>query len=104
MQPIPVPQVGFRRSGESEFTWICEADLTSESVANYRGPGVETRIVARRDEDLSRLVNRLAVLGVSFEQRGTFHEPVTDAENKVWVETAFAVDPNRVSSCRKNRV
>lgn len=92
LQPVPVPQVGFRASADAEMNWIVEEDLTPSSVERYRGSGIHIRVVASRAEDQQRLIGRLAELGVNFIPKGRFEEPVTDADNKVWVETTFAVD------------
>lgn len=92
IQPTPVPQVGFSRTGSARMTWIREDELSADTVAPFRGPGVHVRVVAQREEDQQRLVERIRELGISFIPQGRFEEPVTNTENRVWVETAFKVD------------
>lgn len=98
LEPVPVPQVGFRQPGDAEFHWIPEEGLSEETVREYHGTGVHVRIVGRGDDSESeetiqrRLIARLSQLGITFVPQGEFHEPVTNAENSVRIETVFTVD------------
>ena len=92
LEPLLVPQVGFRAPVERDLTWILEEDLTSEAVQGYSGPGVDIRLVGRGDGVLPRLVARLQGIGINFTQQGTFEEPITNARNSVEIETEFRLD------------
>lgn len=93
LEPIPFPQVGFRRPipGEQRL-WIEEAALTEESVVSYRGPGAETWVVGPDDEALERLSQRLRELGFSFKFLSRMDQPITDDGTiAIAIETTFDI-------------
>jgi hypothetical protein len=92
LQPIPLLQVGFRRPTDEQMTWIVEEHLSPLSTEPFRGPGIQIRILANKEEDRLRIVERLRELGINFILQGEFEEPVTNSDSRVWVETTFAVD------------
>ncbi len=101
IEPIPKPQVGFKRETDAEITWVLEEDLSRETVAPYLGPGVHVRIVASRDEIVERLTERIRALGVNFIKQGTFQEPITNPDKSVWLEIGFRVDETALRAAAK---
>jgi len=84
----PLPQVAFRKMGESEWHWFLEAELDrTESWQRFR-IDADTLIVGPPDQELGRLCDKLNTLGVVFKKMGTpekhaglqqmFAEPVLD--------------------------
>lgn len=66
----PVPQVGFRKFGETDRHWFLEADLDRvESWERFR-IDADTLIVGPPGENLTRLCRKLERLGVVFKSVG----------------------------------
>ncbi|MCX6539306.1 MAG: hypothetical protein NT151_10310 [Acidobacteria bacterium] len=77
MIPVPVPQVGFRHKGE-DWSSLIEKELTPENVQKFRGPTVEVRILGV-GPDCERLRQRLADLGIGFDERSrAMNQPITE--------------------------
>lgn len=88
--PVLVPQVAFRREGE-EWQFIPEADLDQGSMPQLREGTLQIKIIGRGD-DLSRLKQRLATLGVHFTETECLLGRAIADENPVLVEHEFFVD------------
>ena len=74
--PTPVPQVGFRRSGE-EWHFLTEKDLTPDNIRDYEHSSFEIRIHGV-GPDCDRLKQRLAALGIGFaESHRALNQPLT---------------------------
>ena len=86
--PVPPPQVGFRRPGES-WRYIPEKELSEELVREMAG--CEIRVIGRGD-DLSRLSRRLTELGCNYvETARLLDQPLAD-DGPIFVEFEFNVD------------
>jgi hypothetical protein len=67
----PVPQVGFRKFGETERYWFLEADLDRVEAWERFRTDADTLIVGSPGEDLSRLCRKLTSFGVVFKSIGS---------------------------------
>jgi type I restriction enzyme S subunit len=90
--PVAPPQVGFRSEGE-DWQYFLERELNTQAVGRLKGPKVEIKILGRHgDEDLSRLVARLADLGIEFAETSRAMDQPLGAGQTVGVLHAFDVD------------
>jgi len=70
----PVPQVAFRKFGESDWKWFLEQELDeTKDWARYR-TDAETKIVGKPDAVVQRLSDKLIRLGIVFKKRGDFEK------------------------------
>jgi hypothetical protein len=75
--PMPVPQVGFRRTGE-DWRFLIERELTPANVQQFQDSEFEIRIHGV-GPDCERLRLRLLALGIEFqERRRMLDQQVTD--------------------------
>ncbi|MBZ5522611.1 MAG: HNH endonuclease [Acidobacteriia bacterium] len=88
--PVLPPQVGVRRAGEG-WRYILERDLNEESINEMTGGILEVKVIGRED-DLPRLVQRLAVLGFKFVETDRFLDQAISDHAPVLVEHEFIVD------------
>jgi hypothetical protein len=70
----PLPQVAFRKHGETEWTWFLEEELDErERWERYR-TDADTKIVGKPDAVVQRIIDKMARLGIKFKQMGTFEK------------------------------
>lgn len=60
----PLPQVAFRKNGESNWIWFLERELNAKVIENYRTEA-ETVAVGQGSD---RIMEKVAALGVHFKQ------------------------------------
>jgi hypothetical protein len=92
VQPIPVPQVGFRRRGESRFTWILEAHLDEETASRYREHRGEIRVIGPESEDRNRLIARIRELGIPFNPQPERQEHIVNERHQAMIVTEAEID------------
>jgi hypothetical protein len=70
----PLPQVAFRKFGESEWNWFLEEELDrTQDWERYR-VDADTKIVGKPDAVIQRLSDKLIQLGIVFKKRGDFEK------------------------------
>ena len=70
----PLPQVAFRKHGETEWTWFLEDELDEQKQwARYR-TDTDTKIVGKPDDVVQRIIDKLTRLGIKFKKMGTFEK------------------------------
>jgi hypothetical protein len=70
----PLPQVGFRKLGETQRHWFLEDELeTTKKWERFRTE-TQTHIVGKPEAVVQRLANRLLELGIVFKSRGHFEK------------------------------
>lgn len=90
ISPVLIPQVAFRQA-EDDWRYVPEADLNEESIPRPGAGPFQVKIIGRGD-DLPRLKQRLAMLGIEFTERESFlGQPIAE-DNPVLVEHEFFVD------------
>jgi HNH endonuclease len=67
----PLPQVGFRKFGETERKWFLEDELENKRAWERYRTDAETHIVGQPDAAVQRLVEKLLKFGIVFKKRGT---------------------------------
>lgn len=70
----PLPQVAFRKHGESEWKWFLEQELDkTQDWERYR-IDTDTKIVGKPDAVVQRLIEKMIQLGIVFKKRGEFEK------------------------------
>ncbi len=69
-----MPQVAFRKFGESDWKWFLEAELDQTKDWERYRRDAETKIVGKPDAVVQRLSDKLIRLGVVFKKRGDFEK------------------------------
>ncbi|HUJ33383.1 MAG TPA: HNH endonuclease [Candidatus Acidoferrum sp.] len=95
VEPVPIPQAGFKWRGGSEFSWIVEREVSAERLAPYKNPPrgtLEIRIVGPSPEDRQRLIEKLGGLGINFDKQGELRQIIPDEDGKVEVRLSSQVD------------
>lgn len=92
VQPIPLPQVGYRRLGEARFEWLLESELTDEKLAPYRSSGWQINVIGPTDADHERLIARIQVHGVAFKRQSAQQLQIHNEKNEVTVLTEATLD------------
>ena len=104
--PVLPPQVGFRSPG-GPWQYILEAQLNEESISRTIHGPVEVEILGRGD-DLVRLSQRLATLGVNFVQTyKLLHQPIATSPfplntSSTWIGPYYE-KPRRLHSITRRR-
>jgi hypothetical protein len=70
----PVPQVAFRKFGESDWKWFLEQELDETKDWERYRTDAETKIVGKPDAVVQRLSDKLIRLGIVFKKRGDFEK------------------------------
>lgn len=70
----PLPQVAFRKFGETEWKWFLEEELDQTKEWERYRTEAETKIVGKPDAIVQRLMDKLIQLGIVFKKRGTFEK------------------------------
>lgn len=68
----PLPQVAFRKFGESDWKWFLEQELDETKDWERYRTDAETKIVGKPDAVVQRLSDKLIRLGIVFKKRGDF--------------------------------
>jgi hypothetical protein len=92
LEPRPKPEVGYGPTDDEPFTWVLEEDLNEQSAKPMKVPGLKIRILAQTEDGLIRLRERLAELGVIFNEEGRLNESITNAKKGIEIEHSFKVD------------
>jgi len=78
MIPRPLPQVALKKKSESDWTWLLEDEISSETVERFKGgaPGdIEIKILGTSQEISDRLITKLKDVGINFRKG----EPIVEA-------------------------
>jgi len=70
----PVPQVAFRKFGESDWRWFLEEELDQTREWERYRTEAETKIVGKPDAVIQRLADKLIQMGIVFKKRGEFEK------------------------------
>ncbi|HYB61885.1 MAG TPA: HNH endonuclease [Methylomirabilota bacterium] len=68
----PLPQVAFRKNGETEWHWFLEEDLNEPQRWERFRVDAETKIVGQPAEVIERILQKLTEGGLIFKKRGDF--------------------------------
>lgn len=72
----PLPQVGFRHEGKTDWKWVSEEDLNDRSVADpFRNSRSQIQVIGPSPEDIERLSAKLSRIGIDFNQKGQLPQP-----------------------------
>lgn len=71
----PLPQVGFKNEGETDWKWVSEAALTDSIVDPYRKSTALIQVIGPSQEDIDRLTAKLNRLGINFNRKGLLPQP-----------------------------
>ena len=78
VEPIPIPQVGFRREDE-DWCFLTERELTPDGLERFQGSSPVQIKICGIGEDCQRLRRRLAELGIEFsETHRLLDQPITE--------------------------
>jgi hypothetical protein len=88
--PFLPPQVGFRNNGK-DWRYVLERDLDERSIKELVGETPEIKIIGQ-GEDVPRLAQRLAALGVNFVETGRLVNQAISDHGPIAVEHEFIVD------------
>lgn len=98
IEPEPLPQVAFRRTGsmDAEWTWITESQLADPKVVEpYKNaqPGeLEIRILGPSASDRNRIVERLVASGIKYKQRGDLTQQIGTDDGQVTAKVESVLD------------
>jgi len=70
----PLPQVAFRKFGESDWKWFLEEELDETKGWERYRKDAETKIMGKPDAVVQRLSDKLIRLGIVFKKRGDFEK------------------------------
>jgi len=76
----PLPQVAFRKHGETDWKWFLEEDIDQpRSWERYR-TDTDTKIVGKPDGSVQRLSDKLIKMGIVFKERGPLERVGNEVE------------------------
>ncbi len=70
----PLPQVAFRKHGETGWKWFLEEELDQTTNWERYRTDTDTKMVGTPDTVVQRLADKLVELGIVFKQRGAFEK------------------------------
>jgi hypothetical protein len=70
----PLPQVAFRKHGETEWKWFLEEELDQTQQWERYRTETDTKIVGKPDEVVQRIISKMTRLGINFKKMGTFEK------------------------------
>lgn len=70
----PLPQVAFRKHGESDWKWFLEKELDQTRTWERYRTDADTKMVGTPDAVVQRLADKLVELGIVFKKRGAFEK------------------------------
>ena len=94
VQPIPLPQVGFRQGDTSRFRWLLESELTDERLAPYKNTGWQIRVIGPTHTDHDRLISTIQARGVPF-RRGSEQLHIENKQMTVLTEGTLDITLQR---------
>lgn len=95
IEPVPVPQVAFRRIDTTEWEYFSEKQLdNSHKMKKYAGSlptHTEIKVMASDQEGKDRLIGKLAAIGINFVQQGVLDAPIS-VDGTVGIEITVEID------------
>ena len=96
IEPEPIPQVAFCRTGGTEWTWFTESQLDEdpnvlEPYKNAEPGQLQIRILGPSAADRERLTTKVIASGIKYKQRGELVEQI-GAEGTISTQIASVVD------------
>ncbi len=76
----PLPQVAFRKHGETEWKWFLEGELDQPSSWERYRTDTDTKIVGKPDGSVQRLSDKLIKMGIVFKERGPLEREGNEVE------------------------
>ncbi|MFZ0821055.1 MAG: hypothetical protein WAM91_13365 [Candidatus Acidiferrales bacterium] len=70
----PLPQVAFRKFGETEWKWFLEKELDQTKDWERYRTDADTKIVGKPDIAVQRLADKLTKMGIVFKKRRNFEK------------------------------
>lgn len=70
----PLPQVAFRKHGETEWKWFLEEELDDTQQWERYRTDTDTKIVGKPDAVAQRIIAKMTRLGINFKKMGTFEK------------------------------
>ncbi len=74
----PLPQVGFKNEGETDWKWVSEAALTDSIVDPYRKSTALIQVIGPSQDDIDRLTAKINTLGINFNRKGPLPQPARE--------------------------
>ena len=75
----PLPQVAFRKHGETEWKWFLEKELDDSGTWERYRTHTDTKIVGK-DGSIERLAGKLVKMGIVFKERGPLERTGNEVE------------------------
>jgi hypothetical protein len=94
----PLPQVGFRKFGETERRWFSEEQLDQTREWERFRTDADTHIVGKPESVVQRLVDKLLKLGIVFKMRGEFEK-----HGRKWESTAEVMFGGSTTTTRNTK-
>jgi len=76
----PLPQVAFRKHGETDWKWFLEEELDQPSNWERYRTDTDTKIVGKPDGSVQRLADKLIKIGIVFKERGPLERDGSEVE------------------------